>query len=116
MRKFIYFFSFLLLNCAAWGQDSGTAGADILKVPIGVRPAALGGTYAALGDDVYVIGYNPAGLARVSKYSLGIDHIEGFAGVQVESLSAAIPPRHYGNFGAQLVYRPMPDISNALAT
>jgi hypothetical protein len=99
-----------------WAQDAGITGADILKIPIGVRPAALGGTYSALGDDVYVMGYNPAGLARVSEYSLGIDHIEGFADVEIESLSLAIPTKNYGNLGAQIVFRHMPDIQNALAT
>jgi len=101
---------------AVRAQNAGTSGADILKVPIGVRPAALGGTYAAFGDDVYVIDYNPAGLARVSKYSLGLDHIQGYADVQTESLSLAIPTKNYGNLGAQVIFRHMPDIQNALAT
>lgn len=87
-----------------------------MKVPIGVRATALGGAYSALGDDVDVIGYNPAGLARVSKYSLGLDHIEGLAGVEVESLSLAFPTKSYGNLGGQIIFRHMPDISNALAT
>ncbi|HET9870086.1 MAG TPA: UPF0164 family protein, partial [bacterium] len=78
-------------------QDPGTTGADILTTPVGVRPAAMGGTYAAFGDDVYVIGYNPAGLAGVTKYSLGMDHRDGLAGVQTEALSLAIPTRDYGN-------------------
>lgn len=107
---------FFILPCVAGAQDPGTTGADILKVPIGVRPAALGGTYSAIGDDVYVIDYNPAGLARVSKYSLGLDHVQGFADVQIESLSAAIPTKNYGNLGAQIIYRHMPDIQNTLAT
>ncbi len=87
-----------------------------MKVPIGVRATALGGAYSALGDDVDVIAYNPAGLARVSKYSLGLDHIEGLAGVQVESLSLAFPTRNYGNLGGQIIFRHMPDINNSLAT
>src|SRR5580698_3902211 len=105
-----------LLAQRTWAQNTGTTGADILKIPIGVRPAALGGTYSAFGDDVYVIGYNPAGLARISKYSLGIDHIEGFAGVEIESLSFALPTKDYGNLGAQVIFRHMPDINNTLAT
>ena len=107
---------FTLLTHLAWAQDPGTTGANILKVPIGVRPAALGGTYSAIGDDVYVIGFNPAGLARVSKYSLGIDHIQGFADVQIESLSVAVPTKNYGNFGAQVIFQHMPNINNSLAT
>ncbi len=97
-------------------QSAGTTGADILKVPIGVRPTALAGAYSALGDDVYVIGYNPAGLAKISQYSFGLDHVVSYAGVAIESLSAAIPTKDYGIFGGQLVYRHMPDINNALAT
>ncbi len=97
-------------------MEPGTSGADLLKVPIGVRPAALGGTYSAFGDDVYVIGFNPAGLSRVSKYSLGIDHVQGFADVQIESLSVAVPTKDYGNFGGQIIFRHLPTIQNALAT
>lgn len=87
-----------------------------MKTPIGVRPAALGGSYAALGDDVYVIGYNPAGLARISKYSLGLDDIQGIANVETDSLSVAVPTKNYGNIGVQLIYRQMPTIANTLAT
>lgn len=108
----VFFFSPIVL----WAQNPGITGADILKIPIGVRPAALGDTYSAFGDDVYVIGYNPAGLARVSKYSLGIDHVQGFADVQIESLSLAVPTKNYGNLGAQFVFRHMPEIKNSLAT
>lgn len=107
---------FLAGPCRVMALDPGTSGADILKVPIGVRPIALGGAYSAFGDDVYVIGYNPAGLARVSKYSVGIDHIEGLAGVEIESLSVAVPTRNAGNFGGQIIFRHMPNIDNALAT
>lgn len=99
-----------------WALESGTSGADILKVPIGVRPVAMGGAYSAFGDDVYVMGFNPAGLSRVSKYSLGIDHFQGFGDVQIESMSVAIPTRDYGNFGAQLIFRHFPTIQNVLAT
>jgi hypothetical protein len=111
---FLLFYLFLLQSC--WSSDPGASGSDILKSPIGVRPAALGGSYAAFGDDVYVIGYNPAGLARVSKYSLGLDHIEGYAGIETESLSVAIPTQSYGNIGGQIIYRHMPLIQNTLAT
>jgi hypothetical protein len=116
MRRYSPILLFLLLFADLHAQDPGTSGADILKIPIGVRPTALGGAYSALGDDVYVVGYNPAGLSRVSKYSFGLDHVEGYAGVQVESISFAVPTRDYGNFGGQLVYRHMPDIANSLAT
>jgi hypothetical protein len=113
---FILIFLFQAKPSELFAQGAGTTGADLLKTPVGVRPAALGGAYAALGDDVYVIGFNPAGLARVSKYSLGLDDIQGFANVETDSISVAVPTKSYGNIGVQLIYRQMPTIANALAT
>jgi hypothetical protein len=106
----------LFLTCNVWAQSEGTTGADILKVPIGVRPTALAGAYSALGDDVYVIGYNPAGLARISQYSFGLDHVISYAGVEIDSLSVAVPTKDYGIFGGQIVLRLLPTIDNTLAT
>ncbi len=81
-----------------------------------MRSTALGGAYSALGDDVYVIGYNPAGLPRISQYSFGFDHVESYGNIEIDSLSAAIPTKDYGIFGGQLIYRELPTISNTLAT
>jgi hypothetical protein len=116
MKNFVFLWLFLLLANGAAAQNPGTSGADILTVPLGVRAIALGGTYAALGDDINVIDYNPAGLARVSKYNLSLDHVDGIAGVEVESLGVAVPTKDYGNFGGQIIFRHMPDIDNSLAT
>jgi len=118
VKKFLlsFFFVFLLVSPSSWALEPGTTGADILKSPVGVRPAAMAGAYSAYGDDVYVIGFNPAGLARISKYSVGLDHVQGFADVQTESLSVVLPTRNYGNIGGQIVFRHLPTISNDLAS
>ena len=94
----------------------GTSGADLLANPPGVRPAAMAGAYGSFGDDVYVIGYNPAGLTRIAKFSLGLDHLQAFSDVQTESLSLAVPTHRYGVLGFQVIYRHMPTIQNILAT
>ncbi|HTC21605.1 MAG TPA: hypothetical protein VK859_12200, partial [bacterium] len=53
----------LFLNQSARSQTVGTTTADILKINEGARPAAMGGAYTAMGDDIYSISYNPAGLS-----------------------------------------------------
>jgi hypothetical protein len=118
MRTYSVILGFVLCMVAGFigAAEPGTSGADILKSPPGVRPAALGGAYSAFGDDVYVIGYNPAGLSRVAKYSLGVDHVQGFAEVQTQSFSLAVPTHRFGMFGLQTVYRHLPDIQNELAS
>src|ERR1035437_7042067 len=43
-----------------------------LAVPVGVRAIGMGGGYTAAGNDAYALNWNPAGLARVSGYQLGL--------------------------------------------
>jgi tetratricopeptide (TPR) repeat protein len=43
-----------------------------LSVPVGVRATGMGDAYTASGDDVYALNWNPAGLARMSGYQLGL--------------------------------------------
>lgn len=108
----------------AWGlpttvfcsAGAGTSGGDLLKSPPGVRPAALAGTYASLGDDIYVLGFNPAGLTRVAKICVGLDHIQGLADIQTEAISVAVPTHRWGILGFQAQFRHMPEIHNDLAT
>ena len=43
-----------------------------LGVPVGVRAVAMGDAYAAAGRDVTALQWNPAGLARIGGYQLGL--------------------------------------------
>jgi hypothetical protein len=115
MRNHSVMFLIFLTAGSVYAAGVGTSGGDLLKTPPGVRPSALAGTYASMGDDIYVIGFNPAGLSRVAKFSVGLDHVQGFGGIQTEALSVAIPTRKIGLVGAQLQFRHMSDIKNELA-
>ena len=43
-----------------------------LAVPVGVRATGMGDVYTAVGDDVYSLRWNPAGLARLQGYQVGL--------------------------------------------
>jgi hypothetical protein len=116
MKYPVLFFLILFWVTPLRAAGPGTSGGDLLKSPPGVRPAALAGTYASLGDDIYVIGFNPAGLTRIAKFSLGLDHVQGLADIQTEALSVAVPTRQLGIVGIQFQYRHMPTINNELAS
>jgi hypothetical protein len=116
MKTLSRFLCVFLLAGPLWADSPGTSGGDLLKSPPGVRPAALADTYSSLGDDIYVIGFNPAGLTRISKFSVGLDHVQGLANIQTEALSVAIPTNKWGMLGVQMQYRHMPTIQNDLAT
>lgn len=66
IRNLIILMLFLCLALPVWAGAGGSYGFEFLKLGGGARPLAMGGAYAAAGDDVSSIYYNPAGLSRVS--------------------------------------------------
>ena len=67
--------------------------APFMSIPIGARAASMGDAYTAAADDLYSLHWNPAGLADVSEFQLGLMHNEHYAeqGVRQEFLSYAHP-------------------------
>jgi hypothetical protein len=53
----------------------GTEGAAFLEIPVGARPAALGGSYSALANDAYAPVLNPAGLGFLNSTELAGQHL-----------------------------------------
>jgi len=76
----------LLLSLPGFCRASGAASIDLygpaaisfptLAVPVGVRAIGMGEAYTASGNDVYALHWNPAGLAKVSGFQLGLAHNE----------------------------------------
>ena len=56
-----------ILTPTYWLLAALNTGAAFLKIGTGARPAALGGAYTALADDVNAIYYNPGALARLQR-------------------------------------------------
>jgi len=50
-------------------------------IPIGARPAGLGGAYTALSDDVYSICYNPAGMALIPRAEFTAQYSQLYVGL-----------------------------------
>ncbi len=71
---------------------TGTEGASFLELPVGARPAALGGAYSALAEDAYAPTWNPAGLAFLTSAQFAAMHM-----LYLESSSY-----EYGSFGIPL--------------
>jgi hypothetical protein len=64
-------------------------GALYLRVPLGARPAALGGAFCAMADDATAIGWNPAGLARLRRNEVSLTHNRWFVSARLNNASAA---------------------------
>jgi hypothetical protein len=77
---------------AALGSGSkGTSGAQFLEVAPGARPAAMGGAFAGIADDVHSVYYNPAGLADLQHVEVTGMEDQYFQGVNYDFAGMAIP-------------------------
>jgi hypothetical protein len=90
----------------------GTTTADILKINQGTRPAAMGGVYTAMGDDVYSVNYNPAGLASIKASQLVVLHLDSLAELSYEYLTFATAWGSSNVLAVNVTYRHSPGIDN----
>jgi hypothetical protein len=82
--------SLLALFCApALLAAAPYSGVLFLRVPIGARPAALGGAYCALSDDASATLWGPAGLAHLRRNELTFTHNRWFTSSRLNNVSTA---------------------------
>lgn len=72
-------------------QAAGADGASFLNIPVGGRPAALGGAYSALAADAYAPVWNPAGLAALPAAQLAGMHLDYADSIGYEFVSFTQP-------------------------
>lgn len=97
---FVLAFAFILVP-SKWLIAGFNSGAAFLKIGAGARPAALGGAYTALADDVNALYYNPGGLARLRHKELGATHSKWLLGTTFDFIGYAHPTQN-GTFGMGL--------------
>lgn len=100
---------------SAWAAAGGESSLSVLKAGTGARAAALGEAYAALGDDVFVAAYNPAGIGRLSQKQAGLFHGAWFGGTSLEYAALAWPLRGGHVVGASAVLLRTGDIDRTFA-
>ena len=82
----------------SFAGGKGTAGGQFLKIIGGARPAALGGAFGAVSDDVNSIGANPAGLAYLPKSEAAATYTVWFQDIKYNYLAFGMPTK-MGTFG-----------------
>ena len=70
-------------------EGAGTVGAAFLKIEGGSRPAALGGAFAGLANDINTIFWNPAGLTAVHDRELTAMQHFSFAEINNQTIGYA---------------------------
>lgn len=94
MKKHILIILILALQTAGYAGDFskvGTAAAQFLKIGVGARANALGGSFTAIANDVSTIYWNPAGITNLNGFSLAVTHNEWFADISHDFAGIVYP-------------------------
>jgi hypothetical protein len=92
MKKiFVLILVFYSAAFAGGFSKVGTAAAQFLKIGVGARSAALGGTFAAINNDVDALYWNPAGIASIDEASISVSHTTWIAEISHNFAGVVIP-------------------------
>lgn len=69
----------------------GTTAAQFLKLGVGARAIALGGSYVAVASDLSALYWNPAGLARLDGGAVQLAHTQYLADIDYNFAAVGIP-------------------------
>jgi type IX secretion system protein PorV len=72
-----------LAEGAQFFEKVGTFDGQFLKIPIGARATAMGGSFVAVADDASAVFWNPAGIARFSGNIVAVHHVEWVADINL---------------------------------
>ena len=114
MRKTILFLIIICLGVSPLllAQTSST-GANFLKIGVGPRPVGLGSAFTGVGDDVYTLYWNPAGIGFIRRWELSAMYNNYFADMYYGAITGVKQFRILGSrktaFGIGLFYHGMPD-------
>ena len=92
----------MLLSSYSFGQSFskvGQAGATFLKVEVGARGVAMGGSQAAAVNDASALFWNPAGIAFLSKNSFHYTYNQWIADISHSFVAFALPLGNMGSVG-----------------
>ena len=95
---------FLLSQASAYNENVGTTGFGSLKIGVSARPAALGGAFVAVTEDINALVWNPAALVTLNE-GVGIaSYANYFVDTQLGFLAMARPLGTSGTLGFGITY------------
>jgi hypothetical protein len=94
----------------------GTSSAAFLKIGVGARALGMGEAVSTQAEDITAMFWNPAGLAKLERMQILLNHYDYLADMKFEYAGFAIPVRNVGTFGIFFSYLGMPDIERTTIT
>ncbi len=102
-------FLITVLANGLWAKGAGTSGAIILEQPVGARACGMAEAYTAVGGEIGVLHYNPAGLISLPNRQASFTYQRGLADDNFMSLLYGQPTR-LGVFAGAFSYYTAGDI------
>ena len=102
-------FLVVVLTSGLWAKGAGTSGAIILEQPVGARACGMAEAYTAVGGEIGVLHYNPAGLISLPNRQASFTYQRGLADDNFMSLLYGQPTR-LGVFAGAFSYYTAGDI------
>jgi hypothetical protein len=94
--------AFLLAAASASAQTvsrAGTTAAPFLKIGVGGRVLGMGEAGVTVADDATALYWNPAGLAKVDRNQVLLNHFNWIADIRFDVAAVVFPVRGIGAFG-----------------
>ncbi len=88
----------------------GTTAAPFLSIEVGARAIGMGGGFVALANDATALYWNPAGLAKMPRGEVTLNHTEWLAGIQYDFAGVALPLGSIGTVGLSFTSLTMGDM------
>lgn len=79
----------------------GTTAAPFLGIAVGARALGMGGAFVAVADDATSLYWNPAGMARLSRYEVVLVHSDWIADLSFDFVGIVFPLKGAGALGVQ---------------
>lgn len=70
-----------LAHAAKEFEKVGTIGGQFLKIGVGARAVAMGSSFVSVADDATAVYWNPAGVARIQKSVISVNHTAWLADI-----------------------------------
>jgi hypothetical protein len=103
VRKAALFILCHLLFSASASQAAGKRGEiDFIDIPVGGRPAALGGAYSALADDAYAVNVNPNGLGFMAMKEIAGQRLTTQDSIRHDYAGFGVPISRGSAFGGSI--------------
>jgi len=106
----------LLCTQAQSFTKKGTTAADFLKIGVGGRPVAMGGSVVGCPDGLEALYWNPAGLARSEKRLFGGTHTRWIASLNHDFLGLSVPASRNLTLGAYAISLSTPEMEQTTIT